>query len=258
MKEFRKLRANEIDCKTAKVNKGGVQCLLWKNKFATTDILDEACGKMNWDMSFANAEAKLVCSIRVYDEQKGQWVSRVGIGEPSNYVKCEWNDAISAAGTSWGIGRELYSAPEIFFPRSELKNYSYDENERRGDFYDLFKVESVSYQGDVISDITISVINCKDHKIYLTKTFVNESLPVKQAPVNAVNVPLNVEIESVKEAPQLIPDDEIILIGNCKGKRYGDVKDTALFKSFLNWTKTSTTKYNDAAMAAQLLKFKSM
>lgn len=55
-----------------------------------------------------------------------------------------------------------------------------------------------------------------------------------------------------------IDDNEIILLGNCKGKRFGEVKETPMFKSFLNWAKNAKTHYPAADVEAQFLKFKAM
>ena len=55
-----------------------------------------------------------------------------------------------------------------------------------------------------------------------------------------------------------ILDDEIILMGNCRGKRFGDVKNTDTFKSFLEWAKKSSPRYSDVAASEQFLKFKAL
>ena len=47
------------------------------------------------------------------------------------------------------------------------------------------------------------------------------------------------------EAP-LLADDEKLLVGNCKGERYGAIKNTAKWKSFLNWVKSHpNANYNN-------------
>lgn len=56
----------------------------------------------------------------------------------------------------------------------------------------------------------------------------------------------------------LIADSEVILIGNCRGKSYGEVKDSETFKSFLNWAKKASPRYNDEAAANQFLRFKKL
>lgn len=65
----------------------------------------------------------------------------------------------------------------------------------------------------------------------------------------------DVEAQSAEVKP-LLADDEIILMGNCRNKAYKDVKDTPMFKSFLNWAKNSTTKYSDAKTAEQFARIK--
>ena len=65
----------------------------------------------------------------------------------------------------------------------------------------------------------------------------------------------DVEAQSAEVKP-LLADDEIILMGNCRNKAYKDVKDTPMFKSFLNWAKNATTKYSDAKTAEQFARIK--
>ena len=46
--EFRKLRADEIDCRVAQVKDTGVTLLLYKDARCDMNILDETVGSMNW------------------------------------------------------------------------------------------------------------------------------------------------------------------------------------------------------------------
>ncbi len=55
-----------------------------------------------------------------------------------------------------------------------------------------------------------------------------------------------------------LTDDTVILIGSCRNRRYGDVKDTEKFKEFLNWIANSEMDYPDAARKEQIKMFKKL
>lgn len=295
MNKFRKLKAKEIVCRKSRVNAGGVQCLLYAGKFAVPDILDETYGMNGWSVESAGDRN---VSLSIFTED-GRKITRLGTCDADSTGKAALSEALTYAGVYFGIGRELYTAPEIFFERKDLKNYNYDQDTREGVCYDMFCVDDIAYSGDRIVSVTVSVINCKDHKTYLTKTFNGGdeagqigkgSIPVtgngiirlttsdgnaekKPAPVNVSAESSETAIvkeekvsENIPEISKadmstdvLIPDSEIILVGNCKGKTYGEAKDTETFRSFLKWVKDSgDRKYYQADKAAQYAKFRKL
>lgn len=146
--EFRKLRADEIDCRIARINKCCVDILLYKDARCDMNILDETVGTMNWKRSHVRDNAN--CIVSVWDGEKEQWVSKEDTGTESNTEKEKGlaSDSFKRACFNWGIGRELYTAPRVQFKISECNV----ENQR---CYDLFKVESISYKDNAISSLTV-------------------------------------------------------------------------------------------------------
>ena len=71
--EFRKLRADEIDCRPASVKSNGVSVLLYKDARCDQNILDESVGPMNWMRHHTRDNAN--CIVSIWDNEKNQWTS---------------------------------------------------------------------------------------------------------------------------------------------------------------------------------------
>lgn len=110
-KAIRALRPDEIEIRVAQVTKAGYQLLLYKNSRCDKRILDEVFGSMRWKDEYHEVKGALYCTISVWDEETGQWVSKEDCGSESNMEKKkgEASDAFKRAATAWGIGRELYT-----------------------------------------------------------------------------------------------------------------------------------------------------
>lgn len=97
----------------------GTYCTLLCYKDARCDqrYLDAVFGPMNWQRSHQLINGSLFCTVEVYDDDKGIWVKKQDVGSESNTeaVKGECSDSFKRACFNWGIGRELYQAPNIFF-----------------------------------------------------------------------------------------------------------------------------------------------
>lgn len=144
MKDFRLLRADEIECRVALAKANGVSLLLYKDARVDANILDETVGMYNWENSFSRDNRN--CTVSIYDKNKKEWVSKEDTGTESNTEKEKGlaSDSFKRACFKWGIGRELYSAPFIWIPSSvcEIKPNS------NGNGYttsDRFKVTSIGY-----------------------------------------------------------------------------------------------------------------
>lgn len=111
----RLLTPDEIECRVQQTdNKSYATFLLYKDARTDKKILDEKYGDL-WCNSFQLINGKLFCTISVYNTQINQWISRSDVGVESNVEKekGEASDAFKRAGFKWGIGSELYSAPNI-------------------------------------------------------------------------------------------------------------------------------------------------
>lgn len=144
MRQFRLLRADEIECRISEVNRSGkgVALLLYKTARTDSSLLDETFGAMNWDVTYQMIGARLYCGIGVNAD--GTWVRKWNVGTESNAdpEKGQASDALKRAGFTWGIGTELYSAPRIFVPASAC--HIEDRNGKKT-CYDRFEVLEIAY-----------------------------------------------------------------------------------------------------------------
>lgn len=146
---FRKLKADEIECKVGQVKKDGSKysVLLFKTARVDQSFLDEVVGAENWQSEHYQVKDKDFCKIGIRIERgdEYEWVWKSDCGAESNFEaeKGEASDAFKRAGFQWGIGRELYSAPKIWLEK-DIDQYS-------------LKVEAIGYdENDKISDLVIS------------------------------------------------------------------------------------------------------
>lgn len=124
--KFRLLEADEIDCRVAQCGtmaKGGAWCivLLYKDARCDQRLLDETVGAFNWERQHSRDNAN--CTVSIWDDEKGQWVSKEDTGTESNTEaeKGLASDSFKRACFNWGIGRELYTAPKIFITLSDAE-----------------------------------------------------------------------------------------------------------------------------------------
>jgi len=148
--EFRKLRADEIEVRVARVTKNSVQLLLYKDARCDQNILDETpgIGPMNWQRHHSRDNAN--CIVSIWDSEKGQWIEKEDTGTESFTEKEKGlaSDSFKRACFNWGIGRELYTAPDLYFPIGDTKAAD-------GKCYDRFEVSHIEYDGNKISGVEI-------------------------------------------------------------------------------------------------------
>lgn len=121
MVEIRRLKKSEIECRvsTSGVKKNGVayaSYLLYKDARVDMKILDETFGPLNWQREHTLIGDRLYCTISIYDPEKGEWIRKQDVGTESyaEKEKGQASDSFKRAGFNVGIGRELYTAPNIF------------------------------------------------------------------------------------------------------------------------------------------------
>lgn len=133
---FRNLRADEIEVRIGRVTPNGVMLLLYKDARCDMNILDETVGPLNWQRFHSRENAN--CTVSIYDEDKGQWISKEDTGVESTNEKEKGlaSDSFKRACVNWGIGRELYSAPFIWVKAQDC-------NIQNGKCYDRFAVEAI-------------------------------------------------------------------------------------------------------------------
>ena len=154
MSMFRKLHADEIECRVAQLGDKGLSLLLYKDARCDMNILDETVGALNWKREHTRDNKN--CIVSIWDKEKKEWVSKEDTGTESNTEaeKGLASDSFKRACVNWGIGRELYTAPRIWIPADK---YSITTGKNgKPACYDRFSVAKLTYKdnGD-IKDIAI-------------------------------------------------------------------------------------------------------
>lgn len=194
-KEIRLLRANEIECRVGYISEKGLSLLLYKDARVDMKILDEVYGANNWQRSHEVIGGNLYCTVSIWDEEKGQWISKMDVGTKSNTEKekGEASDSFKRACFSHGIGRELYTAPFIWVSAGKA-NIQMREN--RYVTSDKFTVSSISYnESREIAGLT--VINQDGKVVY---QLVDKAAVQKQNTAQPKTQEQNVQRQEVADA----------------------------------------------------------
>jgi len=107
---------------------GKALCLLYKDARYDMAALDEKFGPLNWKKNYKQIGENLFCVVSVWDEKKNCWIEREDVGTETQVEKekGEASDAFKRACYNWGIGRELYTAPDIWIPLDKEEIGSYE------------------------------------------------------------------------------------------------------------------------------------
>jgi len=159
--EFRLLRADEIDCRISTCNQWGVGLLLYKDARCDQNILDETVGAMNWMRHHSRDNAN--CIVSIWDDAKKMWIEKEDTGTES-FTEAEKglaSDSFKRACFNWGIGRELYTAPNMFVLAKDLKTLESSEwqGKKKYTCKDSFIVTDIQYDGRKI--VYVKVLNKK-------------------------------------------------------------------------------------------------
>lgn len=178
--KFRNLRADEIDVRIGSVNKGGAALLLYKDARADMNILDETVGPLNWQRKHEIIDGKLFCTVSIFDSDKKEWISKQDVGTESytEKEKGQSSDSFKRACVNLGIGRALYSAPNIFFFTNRLDKYTIENGKAK--CYDTFSVVDIQYNNNNIANVTI-----RNNSNGITLTFGNPLPKVSANPTTA-------------------------------------------------------------------------
>lgn len=155
---MRLLTEKDIEVRVARCNKYGVGLLLYKNARVDMAILDEEFGTMGWKRNHQLIGDRLYCTVSVYDANIEEWVSKQDVGTESNTEpeKGQASDSFKRACFNWGIGRELYTAPDIWI---DADHCNLKENNGKYTCYDRFVVDKIGYNDN--REIVYLVINNK-------------------------------------------------------------------------------------------------
>ena len=161
---FRKLKADEIECRIGSINSRGFTMLLYKDARCDMNILDETVGEFNWQRDHKEIKGTIYCGVGIFHgsiEQIGQgvnpWVWKWDAGSESytEKEKGEASDSFKRACVNWGIGRELYTAPLIFIrAKTDPVGNGYRLSDKRDGYG--YKVAQIEYEGGRISHLVIT------------------------------------------------------------------------------------------------------
>lgn len=154
--KFRELKAEEIEVRVSRVTNAGVELLLYKTSRTDSDILDETVGSENWQCNYESINGELFCTVSIWSDERGQWVSKQDVGSPSNVEaeKGRASDGLKRCCSRWGIGRSLYSAPRIFIYADKCGKIQQGKNGKM-QCYDEFHVEKVRIEDGQITGLSI-------------------------------------------------------------------------------------------------------
>ena len=164
---FRKLRADEIDCRVGQVGNGYFTILLYKDARCDMNILDES--GVIWQRDHKEIKGNLYCGVGIFDERVGQFIWKWDCGTESNTEKekGEASDSFKRACVNWGIGRELYTSPLIYVKTETAyandKYFVKDKKETYGN-----KVKEITYneKGEIA---TLVIVDSKGVEIFSKK-----------------------------------------------------------------------------------------
>ena len=143
---FEGLKLEEVEARVSTVKENGMNLVLFISARTVMEKLDRAVGPMNWKRELRIVDGKTYCSISIRDRETGEWVPKEDVGTASQSAaeKGEVSDAFKRAAVSWGIGRELYSAPPIWVRMADCRSK-----------YDSFKVTAYECSGGRITCLRI-------------------------------------------------------------------------------------------------------
>lgn len=169
---FRDLKSDEIDCRVAQIKKTWLSLLLYKDARVDMNILDETVGPLNWDRDHKELKGNIYAGIGIWNEEKNRMIWKWDAGKESNTEaeKGEASDSFKRAGVNWGIGRELYTAPQIFIPIEDKEgepNFEIKEDKGKIKAKTKFYVEAIQITDKEITGLSIK--NNKNKRVFVWK-----------------------------------------------------------------------------------------
>lgn len=156
--KFRDLTKDDIEVRVQScgVSKNGIKwarLLLYKDARCDMNILDEVVGVANWQRKHYECKGNLFCEIGIKIGNEWVWKGDAGVPSNAEAVKGEASDSFKRAGVNWGIGRELYTAPNISIFGNSL------DLEQKGKGYkcnNTFEVTHLVVENKKIKELKIS------------------------------------------------------------------------------------------------------
>ena len=160
------LTPNDVELRVSQIQQTSygtyVTLLCYKDARCDMRILDSVYGPMNWQRSHEMIGGNLFCTISIWDKEKQQWISKQDVGVESNTeaTKGQASDAEKRAAFNWGIGRELYNAPNIRFKL--IENEVFVGSNGKPKTFAKFRVSQMNYDkesGEFIEFVVVDENN---------------------------------------------------------------------------------------------------
>ena len=151
MCKFRTLRADEIDVRVQQVAKSSkgvfAMLLLYKDARVDMNLLDEQFGVFGWQREHSFKDGKNYCKVSIYNPDTRGWIAKEDVGVESNTeeTKGEASDSFKRACVNFGIGRELYTAPNISIELTDGDYYSKGNSKFALNAWTKFRVHEITY-----------------------------------------------------------------------------------------------------------------
>lgn len=147
--KFRPLKSNEIEVRIGSTTKKTYTLLLYKNARVDMALLDEVVGQGKWQREHKILGTDIYCRVGIWNEELKQfvWVEDAGSSGNIEVEKSKASDSFKRACVNIGIGRELYTAPEIKLWKENENDDSYK--------YKKFYVKEIAYEKGEISKLVI-------------------------------------------------------------------------------------------------------
>ena len=210
--KFRKLRANEIECRVGNVAKdsSGFSLLLYKDARVDMALLDEIVGQGNWQREHKILGNDIYCRVGVFNKDLNcwVWVEDAGASGSIEIEKSKASDSFKRACVNLGIGRELYTSPFIWVKK--------DQDNTTATHY---VVKEIDYKDNEISKLVI--VNEKTGQVVFSKGSTTKvSQTTQKAPQKA-----NDDLDSIINSEQeLVSGDDLLFlqayVGNLGGTEY--------------------------------------
>lgn len=156
--EFRTLKAEEIKARIdqvgvydEKTHDGYCTLLLYIDARTAMDILDETCG-MGWQTKHYEVKGNLYCALGIKCENEWIWRDDCGTESYAEAEKGESSDSFKRSCVCWGLGRELYTAPN-------MRISCQVETNKKGKLVPVlsaFRVAEINIENKVIKSVTIN------------------------------------------------------------------------------------------------------
>lgn len=160
---FPLLTSEDIEVKVKQVTKTGALFLLYKTARVDARILDETVGVMNWECNYQEIKGNLYCGVGIRDSEEKAFVWKYDCGIESGQddgqeKKAEASDAFKRACSRLGIGRELYTSPQIW---ANVATIQKGDKWYLQDPYAKYVVTDIQYNEETRTIIKLQIKNAK-------------------------------------------------------------------------------------------------